>query len=99
MAKEPLHGYAMLSRITELSDGRLKLAVGTLYGIIDRLAEQKLIELDREEVIDSRLRRYYRLTDLGRHTFREEGARQATNARIAASQLAGVVLRPHRGEP
>lgn len=88
LAGEPLHGYAVMKEVTQLSEGRLRLRVGTLYGILDRMAGDGTIELDREEVVDSRLRRYYRLTDHGRHTLTREAARQAANARTAMQRLA-----------
>jgi DNA-binding PadR family transcriptional regulator len=47
-----------------------------LYGAIDRLVAAGLVEVDHEEVVDSRLRRYYRLTPEG-------GARLAVEARRA----------------
>ena len=89
LAAEPLHGYAILTEVSELSGGRIRLAVGTLYGIIDRLAERGLIALDREEIVASRLRRYYRLTDDGRGVLEAEVTRQAANARIARRRLSG----------
>jgi DNA-binding PadR family transcriptional regulator len=88
----PLHGYAVIKEIAELSDERLRMSVGTLYGILDRLSARGVIEVDREEVVDSRLRRYYRLTDDGRSLLAQEAARQAANARIASERLAR--LRP-----
>lgn len=87
LARQPLHGYAILTEVGELSGGRIRLAVGTLYGIIDRLAARGLIELDREEIVASRLRRYYRLTDDGRAALEAEIARQTANARIAHARL------------
>lgn len=57
-----LHGYGILREVAELSESRLSLRVGTLYGILDRMEANGLIEVDREVVVDSRLRRYYRLT-------------------------------------
>lgn len=96
LARSPLHGYAILSEAAELSGGRVRLRVGTLYGILDRLSAEGTIELDREEVVDSRLRRYYRLTTRGRHALTREAARQAANARMATARLAA---RPVREAP
>jgi DNA-binding PadR family transcriptional regulator len=89
LARTPLHGYAILSEVADLSEARLRLRVGTLYGILDRLAADGSIEVDHEEVVDSRLRRYYRLTTRGRHALTREAARQAANARMATARLAG----------
>lgn len=65
LTREPMHGYGIMQRVGELSGGDVTLKVGTLYGALDRLSERGWIEVDREEVVDSRLRRYYRLTDTG----------------------------------
>lgn len=83
----PLHGYAVVKEVAGLTEGRLRLSVGTLYGILDRLVAWGAIEVDREEVVDSRLRRYYRLGDDGRRLLSREAARQAANARIASERL------------
>jgi DNA-binding PadR family transcriptional regulator len=90
LAAQPLHGYAILSEVADLSEGRMRLRVGTLYGILDRLATDGSIELEREEVVDSRLRRYYRITPRGRHALTREAARQAANARMATRRLAAL---------
>src|SRR5262245_12351996 len=65
LAVEPLHGYGLIQAVSELSDGRVTLRAGTLYPALDRLTAERLVELAREEVVDGRLRRYYRLTDVG----------------------------------
>lgn len=97
LALKSLHGYGILSEVVELSEGRVQLRVGTLYGILDRMAASGLIEVDREEVVDSRLRRYYRLSEHGRHALTREAARQAANARMAAQRLAGFGARTAPG--
>jgi DNA-binding PadR family transcriptional regulator len=81
------HGYAIMSEVAELSEGRMTLKVGTLYGVLDRLVGEGRVELDREEVEQGRLRRYYRLTESGRQALAEEAARQAANARAAHARL------------
>ena len=62
----PLHGYAISTRAAELSGDEVRLTAGTLYGALDRMAARGLVEIDGEETVDGRLRRYYRLTDGGR---------------------------------
>src|ERR1700758_3474813 len=51
LAPQPLHGYAIIGEVAALSGGRLELRPGTLYGALDRLAAEGLLEADREEVI------------------------------------------------
>ena len=65
LAAAPSHGYGVIRAVETLSDGDVVLRPGTLYGALDRLAEQGLVEIDREAAVDGRLRRYYKLTDTG----------------------------------
>jgi DNA-binding PadR family transcriptional regulator len=65
----------------------VRLRAGTLYTALDRLREEKLIAVEREEVVDSRLRRYYRLTPKGEERLAEEAARLQANARAAMVRL------------
>jgi DNA-binding PadR family transcriptional regulator len=44
--------------------------------------------VDREEVVDNRLRRYYRITPKGSETLAGEAARLQANAAVAQSRLA-----------
>lgn len=45
--------------------GRLRIAVGTLYGALERLERAGLVAAGAEEIVDGRARRYYRLTEEG----------------------------------
>jgi DNA-binding PadR family transcriptional regulator len=87
LAAQPLHGYGVIQSVTELSGGDVTLRAGTLYGALDRLAEQGLIAVDREEAVDGRLRRYYRLTDSGAGALTEQIARLRRHAAAAEIQL------------
>jgi len=78
----PLHGYAISSRAAELSEGEVRLTAGTLYGALDRMAARGLVEVEREETVGGRLRRYYRLTGAGREAVVEEAERLASAARV-----------------
>ncbi|MFD1085027.1 PadR family transcriptional regulator [Micromonospora andamanensis] len=83
----PRHGYGIVADAAELSQGRVRLKIGSLYGALDRLVGSGLIELDREEAWQGRLRRYYRLTERGRHALDAEARRLAANARLASTRL------------
>jgi DNA-binding PadR family transcriptional regulator len=61
----PLHGYGVISCVRQISDGRVRLGAGTLYGALDRLAGEGLVSVVKEEVVDGRNRRYYDLTGAG----------------------------------
>jgi DNA-binding PadR family transcriptional regulator len=81
------HGYGIITDVSTISDGRVRLRAGTLYTALDRLRMDGLIEVDREEVVDSRLRRYYRLTPEGTERLAKEAARLRANASVAISRL------------
>jgi PadR family transcriptional regulator, regulatory protein PadR len=87
LADGPRHGYGIVREVAELSQGRVKLKIGSLYGVLDRLAADGLIEPDREEARDGRLRRYYRLTRSGRDALAEEANLRAATARVVRIRL------------
>lgn len=62
------HGYALMGRVAQLSDGVVRMGPGTLYGTINRLVEDGLIEETTDHVPrdDTERRRYYQLTADGR---------------------------------
>jgi DNA-binding PadR family transcriptional regulator len=81
------HGYGIISDVEEISNRRVRLRAGTLYTALDRLRTDGLIEIEREEVVEGRLRRYYRLTSKGESLLAEEADRLHSNARVAISRL------------
>ncbi len=87
LAEEPMHGYGVIQEVVALSDGRVTLRPGTLYGALDRLVEQGLVTGDHEEIVDGRLRRYYRLTDEGACVLAAEAQRLTSNADAAVERL------------
>jgi PadR family transcriptional regulator PadR len=78
----PLHGYAIISRVDDLSGGQTKLATGTLYAALDRLTSEGYVRMVNEEVVNGRARRYYELTPEGGDGLRAEAERLAAAARI-----------------
>ncbi|HEY6787758.1 MAG TPA: PadR family transcriptional regulator [Trebonia sp.] len=78
----PLHGYGIIKRAEELSDGRVRLATGTLYTALDRLTAEGCVELVSEETVGGRIRRSYGLTEPGAAALRAEAQRMAEAARI-----------------
>lgn len=87
LAEEPRHGYGVIQEVAHLSQGRVTLRPGTLYGALDRLVEQGLVVADREEIVDGRLRRYYRLSDDGAEVLAAEAQRLTSNADAAVARL------------
>ena len=71
------HGYAILKEVEEQTAGEVQLSTGTLYGIIKRLLAEGLIVESRQRPAedDDQRRRYYRLTDSGRHVAVAEAMR------------------------
>ena len=76
----PLHGYGIIKRTQALSEGRLTLAAGTLYGALDRLAETGLVVAGPHYAEGGRPRRDYELTDAGAAALVAEAMRLAQAA-------------------
>ena len=68
---KPLHGYGIIKKVDEMSNGRLRLAAGTLYGALNTLLANKLIVLIGEDKENSR-RKIYQNTDLGERLLKYE---------------------------
>ena len=79
-----LHGYALMRRVEELSDGAVRMGPGTLYGTLNRLVDDGLIVETGQN--DDERRRYYELTASGRAT-----------ALAELTRLRGLVERVSRG--
>jgi DNA-binding PadR family transcriptional regulator len=93
LAAGPQHGYGIITDVLQISGERVRLQAGTLYAALDRLQGEGLVETDREEVVDGRARRYYRLTSEGEARLAVEAEHLRRNADTAASRL-GARLRP-----
>ena len=83
LADEQLHGYGIMRRVEEQTDGRMRLGPGTLYSSIQALLEEELIE---EVDLGEERRRYYRLTSGGRKVARAEAERLADLLRVARAK-------------
>ena len=83
----PLHGYGIIKAVEEMSDGRVRLRAGTLYGALERLESQGYVAFDGEGSEGGPARRYYRLTPAGEQLLSGEASRLAANARIAFARL------------
>jgi DNA-binding PadR family transcriptional regulator len=88
-----LHGYALMRRVAELSDGAVRMGPGTLYGTLNRLVEDGLIEETTDEVErdDNERRRYYRLSGVGRTVALEELDRLRALVHRVAKHLPGSI--------
>ena len=84
----PLHGYAIVQRAAELSDGDVRLSTGTLYALLDRAIDAGLITAGEPYLEGGRRRRDYSLTQAGRDDLRAEAERLAHAARTVKRRLA-----------
>lgn len=89
----PLHGYAIAARARELSGGEVRLTAGTLYGALERLAEQALVAVADETIVNGRARRTYRLQDGARALLAAEADRLAAASRVVRTRLAPAEAR------
>ena len=87
LAASPQHGYAVIEDVARISGGEVRLHAGTLYAVLDRLRTAGLVEIEREEVVQSRLRRYYRITALGAQRLTAETERLRRHAEAAGRRL------------
>ena len=68
----PLHGYAVLLRIGQISDGGLLIEQGALYPALFRLVRQGLLKTEWGKSDNNRRAKFYELTTQGRKRLREE---------------------------
>jgi DNA-binding PadR family transcriptional regulator len=87
LSDRPRHGYAILKEVDDLSEGRVQLSTGTLYGALRRLLDERWIERVREEEAP-RGRQVYRLTASGRGNLELEIGRMKHLTRMASLRLA-----------
>ncbi|MCM1107395.1 MAG: PadR family transcriptional regulator [Blautia sp.] len=72
--RQPNHGYGITQEVESLTSGRVVMGAGTLYGAIQSLLKKGWIRIYSQET-DSRKKKEYILTDLGREIFEAECAR------------------------
>jgi len=93
LAPEPKHGYAIMKDVQALSENRVVLSTGTLYGALKRLLEQGWIERVEEASgaaeESGRPRKVYALTDRGRRIVNAEIARLRSLVAVAQWRVSG----------
>lgn len=91
----PLHGYAIVRRASELSDGSVRLSTGTLYALLERALQEQLVTAGVPYVVDGRQRREYTLTSEGRLALQAEADRLRRAATTVTRRLrASVTVAP-----
>lgn len=71
--REETHGYGIVKRTEQLTDGEIKISPGTLYGSLSKMEKDGLIRFVREE----EKRKIYCITELGRQVLELERKRIA----------------------
>lgn len=86
----PKHGYAILKEVEALSEGRVVLSTGTLYGAIRRLLDREWIKRVNDPIpnMTDRERKAYALTESGRHMLNAEIQRLEKLVSVAQIQTA-----------
>lgn len=90
LAEQPLHGYGVILAVRDLTEGVIVMRTGTLYILLRRLLDLRLIEeCDErpESDEDDERRRYYRLTELGRAVVEAESLRLQSVVAVARRTL------------
>jgi len=86
LAEQPRHGYSILKDVEEMSEGRVRLSTGTLYGALRRLLDEGWISRHSAED-KSRGRQDYRLTARGRKILQQEVSRLKQLTRLAGLRV------------
>lgn len=90
MAQGPRHGYAIAREVEALTEGRIVMGPGTLYGSLQRMVAAELIREAQnpgEEGLHADRRRYYQITPLGSAALRSEAARLLRAVNVAQERL------------
>lgn len=90
VASGPRHGYAVAQEVEELTDGRIVMGPGTLYGSLRRMQDAGLLaetENPGEEGQHAGRRRYYEMTPLGSEALRAESERLSRALAVAQERL------------
>lgn len=70
----PKHGYGIMQQTQEITDGRVKIGSGTMYGATSNMMKKGWIE-ECMDVSDGERRRSYRLTNQGMEVLKAERER------------------------
>jgi PadR family transcriptional regulator, regulatory protein PadR len=89
----PLHGYGILLRIEQISQGALLVEQGALYPALFRLVRQGLLKTNWGTSENNRRAKFYELTPAGRKRLRQE---QDGWNRLAAAIAAALAARPEQ---
>ena len=86
-----MHGYAIMQRVEDITDGSVSMGPGTLYGSLKRMLADELVEetdARPDPELDDERRRYYRITDFGR---RVAGAETERLSKLVSQAVASLL--------
>ena len=72
--REEMHGYGIVQKVEQLTDGRVILGPGTLYGALQTMQKREWIRIYSQDT-ESRKKKEYIITELGRQAFETEKSR------------------------
>jgi PadR family transcriptional regulator PadR len=81
------HGYEIVRRINELSDGVFEWQEGTIYPALHKLEARDLIRGEWVEAASGKMRRVYSLTEEGRKSLVNDASEWAAYSRAVESVL------------
>ncbi|QFG01174.1 PadR family transcriptional regulator [Psychrobacillus glaciei] len=65
---EPRHGYGIIKRVEEMTNGRITLGSGTIYGTLTKMQRDEIITI----YVDEKRKTIYEIMDLGKQLMQEE---------------------------
>ena len=80
---KPAHGYIIMQKVEELSDGQVRMAAGTLYGALETLLRRNFI---KPVQTDDNRRKVYVITDEGKRILRLDCQRMSHMIRITRKE-------------
>ena len=69
---EDLHGYGIMQKAKNLSNGKISIGAGTMYGATNNMMKKNWIQEIENEEKDERGKRLYRLTETGKTALKQE---------------------------
>jgi transcriptional regulator len=84
---EPMHGWAIAQRISQMSNDVLQVGQGSLYPALHKLEQQGWIEAEWRDSENNRRAKYYSLTREGRRALKQEAVQWE---RLSAA-ISGIV--------
>lgn len=81
--QQEMHGYSIVQKVKELTDGEILISPGTLYGSLSKMEKDGLIRFIREE----EKRKIYEITSLGIDVLQKEKERIARLYRTMKEDL------------